>query len=139
MKRITAIALFAIANFALAGASFAQTDSVKANIPFDFTVSNHVLPAGTYTIKKDSEQTVQIRNHDKPVAALAVVRQDNKTSSNGGKLVFHKYGDQYFLSEILCDSANMNLALPTSKTEKTVRLQEASIHTAGETLVATSR
>jgi len=34
---------------------------------------------------------------------------DDKKSRNGGKLVFHNYGDQYFLSEILCDSVTMNI------------------------------
>ena len=56
MKRITAIALFAIANFALAGTSFAQSNGVRANVPFDFTVGNKLLPAGTYTIKEESQR-----------------------------------------------------------------------------------
>src|ERR1700743_433439 len=51
MKRITAIALLAIANLAVAGTSFAQSKTVQAKVPFDFTVGNKLLPSGTYTIK----------------------------------------------------------------------------------------
>ena len=44
MKRITAIALLAIANLAMAGTSFAQSQGVRAKVPFDFTVGNTCFP-----------------------------------------------------------------------------------------------
>jgi hypothetical protein len=137
MKRITAIALLAIANFAMAGMSFAQSYGVKANVPFDFTVANKLLPAGSYTIIRESTGLIEIRNHDKPVAVLTVVSHDENTSSDGGKLIFHKYGDQYFLSEILSDWATMNVSVPRSKAEKNVRLQQAMVHPASEVFIAT--
>jgi hypothetical protein len=137
MKRITAIALLAIANFAMAGMSFAQSYGVKANVPFDFTVANKLLPAGSYTIIRESTGLIEIRNHDKPVAVLTVVSHDENTSSDGGKLIFHKYGDQYFLSEILSDWATMNVNVPRSKAETRVRLQQAMVHPASEVFIAT--
>jgi hypothetical protein len=137
MKRITAIALLAIANFAMAGMSFAQSNGVKANVPFDFTVANKLLPAGTYTMIRESTGLIEIRNHDKPVAVLTVVSHDENTSSDGGKLIFHKYGDQYFLSEILSDWATMNVSVPRSKAEKNVRLQQAMVHPASQVFIAT--
>ena len=65
MKRITAIALLAIANFAVAGTSFAQSKAVQAKVPFDFTVGNKVLPSGMYTIEEESPWSIVIKNHDK--------------------------------------------------------------------------
>jgi hypothetical protein len=136
MKRNTAIALLAIANLAMAGTSFAQSNGVRANVPFDFTVGDKLLPAGTYTIKEQSEHVIVIKNHDKPIAMLSLVNGDSNKSPNGGKLMFHKYGSQYFLSEILCDGANMNLQVPQSKAEKRTALQEATLRARGETFVA---
>jgi hypothetical protein len=136
MKRNTAIALIAIANFAMAGASFAQSTGVRANVPFDFTVGNKLLPAGTYTIKEQSDHVIVIKNHDKPISAVSLVNGDGNRSPNGGKLKFHRYGSQYFLSEILCDQADMNLRVPTSKTEEKTALQEANLRARGETFVA---
>ena len=136
MNRIKAIALLAIANFAMAGTSFAQSNGVRATIPFDFTVGNKLLPAGTYIIKEQSDHMIVIQNHDKPIAMLSLVNGDSNRSPNGGKLKFHRYGSQYFLSEILCDQANMNLQVPTSKTEKTTALQEAKLRARSETFVA---
>jgi hypothetical protein len=136
MNRINAIALLAIANFAMAGTSFAQSNGVRATVPFDFTVGDKLLPAGTYTIKEQSEHVIMIQNHDKPIAVLSLVDGDSNKSPNGGKLKFHRYGSQYFLTEILCDRANMNLQVPTSKTEKRTAVQEANLRTRGETYVA---
>jgi hypothetical protein len=136
MKRIKAIALFAIANFALAGSSFAQSNGVRANVPFDFSVGDKLLPAGTYTIKAQSDHVIVIRNHDKPIAIVSLVYGDGNKAPNGGVLKFHRYHSQYFLTEILCDQANMNLQVPTSKTEKRTALQEAKLGARSETLVA---
>jgi hypothetical protein len=136
MKRITAIALLAIANLALAGTSFAQSKGVKANIPFDFTVSNKLLPAGTYTVQTKSGGIIEVQNHDKPISVFTLVDQDGAKSPNGGVLIFHKYGDQYFLSEILCDSEDMSVELHPSKTEKRVQLQQAMVQPTSEVFIA---
>jgi hypothetical protein len=138
MKRITAIALLAIANFAMAGTSFAQSNGVRAKVPFDFTVGDKSLPAGTYTIRSESNHVIMIRNHDHPgESALSLVNQaSSKRSLNGGKLLFQKYGGQYFLREILCDSADMNLTIPSSKREKRAQLQQARLDTSSTILVA---
>lgn len=137
MKRMTAIALIAIANFAMAGTSLAQSTGVKAKVPFAFAVGNTVFPAGTYTITSPSSHAILIRNLDQTnIAGLSLVHQDGNKSPNGGKLVFHRYAGQYFLSEILCDTASMNFEVNTSKREQKAQLQQARLGTSGETLVA---
>ena len=73
MKRIPAIALLAIANFALAGTSLAQSNGVQAKVPFDFTVGDKVLPAGNYTIRSESSHVIMIKNHDHPGEAASVL------------------------------------------------------------------
>ena len=136
MKRIAAIALLAIANFAMAGTSFAQSKGVQADVPFDFTVGNQLLPAGAYTIKTESAGLIAIKNNGKPIAVFTLVDRDGAKAPNGGKLMFHKYGDQYFLSEILCGWADMNVTVRPSNIEKRVRLQQAMVHPSSEVFVA---
>ena len=53
MKRITAIALLAIANFAVAGTSFAQSKAVQAKVPFDFTWATRCLPRVCTRLKRN--------------------------------------------------------------------------------------
>ena len=137
MKRITAIALLAIANFALAGTSYAQSTGVRAKVPFSFTVGDKVLPAGDYTITSETPQVIVIKNHDHAAeAAVSLVIQASNASPSGGKLLFHRYGSQYFLTEILCNPADMNSSIPPSKREKRVQREQASLERSTTTLVA---
>ncbi len=137
MKKLAAVAFFAIANFAVAGSSFAQTHAVKANIPFDFTVGNELLPAGTYVIKSETGHIVQIKNLDKPVQALGLSMPDHTVGRGDHKLVFNKYRDQYFLRKVVSEDAEMDLRLPVSKSEKKTQQQEAAIGSSSQTNVAT--
>jgi hypothetical protein len=136
MNRIKAIALFAIANFAMAGSSFAQDRMVQVNIPFDFTVSGKLLPSGEYTIKKNAENVIVIRSHDRAISTLSLVTPDGQSAPGGGIVTFHRYGNQYFLSQILCDSANLSLRVPTSKKERTTQMLQARVNPPNVTFVA---
>lgn len=126
MQRITAIAFFALATLA-AGTAMAQNHAVKANVPFDFTVGNAHVPAGTYMITStDSQTLVEIRNASGKPAIFGSGYADGKHSETS-KLVFDKVGDRYFLREILCANVDMSLELPVSKSEKNVQRQQASL------------
>jgi len=127
MKRINAIAIFAVATLVAAGSAMAQGRAVKANVPFDFNVGRTHVPAGTYTISTTgSSNIVELWNDSRKVNIFQPVYADGKQAS-GSKLVFAKYGDQYFLHEILCSSSDMNLQVPTSKAEKSMQRQQASL------------
>lgn len=85
----------------------AQTLQYKltVNIPFDFSVSGEKLPAGKYWVSRTNESigdtVVQIQNADgRPVANRFSVPISTFKTKNRGELVFHRYGDQYFLSEV---------------------------------------
>jgi hypothetical protein len=135
MKRIASIALFALVSFATVGFASAQQRSVKADVPFDFTVGNKLVPAGTYTISAVWDGVIEIQNWDAHVALLSRTDPDNK-QSKPAKLVFTKYGDQYFLSEILCASVDMNMSVPASRAEKRAHDQQASLQNATQVFVA---
>jgi hypothetical protein len=78
---------------------------LTANIPFDFSAAGEKLPAGKYWIKRaqtsDGDLVVQISSVDgqSNITRLTIpvsAKQPVKT----GMLVFNRYGDEYFLSEI---------------------------------------
>jgi hypothetical protein len=125
MKHITALALFIAAAFITAGKAIAQDYAVKATIPFNFTVDGRSLPAGNYTLGSDITSPTVLKIRDQAqhvhVMVLAMPNADERPKAN--VLVFHKYGNQYFLSEIRSDASAINFQLATSKQEKRARAQ----------------
>jgi len=139
MKRITVLALLTAALISMGSAcAYAQAPAFK--VPFDFTVGNQVLPAGTYQVSyasETSENGILIRSKgERPHAAL-ITTYPADPSTRDDEVVFTKYGNQYFLHEVLCGAVSMHVALPASKPEKQARIQEAQLPH-GETVVALS-
>ena len=89
---------------ALASAS-AQTPShnLSADIPFEFNVGDKTLPAGTYLISQinGDGSVLRVRNSDDNQNAI---RLTNSVTTAQPKeistLVFERYGERYFLSQI---------------------------------------
>jgi len=128
MKRITAIAFFALAALVTSGSAMAQDHAVKANVPFDFTVGNAHVSAGTYIIMSTgSSNMIELRSDSGKVHIFGSAFSSGKQPATSS-LVFDKYGDRYFLHEIRCSTTGtMNLDLPVSKSEKLVQRQQASL------------
>lgn len=114
MKRVIAITIFTLASLITASSANGQDHRVRATIPFDFTVGNKHLSAGTYTITSQDFVSVVIRNDKEHATVLSNTRIDD-AHTDFGRLIFNKYGDQYVLHKILCSYANLNLELPISK------------------------
>jgi hypothetical protein len=125
MKNIATIALFLAATFIAAGPAPAQDHLLKATVPFNFTVGGRELPSGSYTIGSDmtSPYVVAIRNWDKRVAIVSLGQPNQSNPGYDSVLVFHKYGNQYFLSDIRSEGASINMHFRVSKAEKRARAQ----------------
>ena len=139
MKNLTAIALFVAAGFVTAGSALAQDHKVTATVPFHFTVEGRTLPAGNYTIGSDanSPRLLTIADRKDGVAVMAITIPDSSYGADN-KLVFHRYGNQYFLSEVRSTNSSMRCHLATSKQEKWAKnqTQEASLRVNNDVLIA---
>ena len=140
MKRIVTIALSIAVTLIPSGSAFAQSHGVKATIPFNFNVSGNWVPAGTYTIASDSGSGVVLRlaSREQKVSMYALGLTDASDPERKAELVFHVYGDQYFLSEIHYPRSSTEVRLPMSKTEKNARkrAEEASLRVNDNVLTA---
>jgi len=140
MNRNTAIALFALSTLGAAARAVAQTPAVEATVPFEFTVGGKLLPADAYTITASKTGVITIRNADNRFWAETTASKSNQQSGGGSELVFDKYGDKYFLREVLAPNvAGLNVDLPKSKLEKTVQVQEAKYGGEPEVVLIASR
>ena len=140
MKRNIAIALLAVSTLAAAGKAVAQDYAVQATVPFEFTVGGKLLPADTYTITSPSSGVLAIRSADTHFVSMTTISHSNQESARGSELVFDKYGDRYFLHEVLCpEVTGLNVAIPKSKLEKRVQIQEAKYGGEPEVVLIASR
>ena len=76
---------------------------LRATVPFAFTVENTALPAGTYTVYVLAPYTMMIKVQSadgrKAVMIAAIPSQELKESKQV-KLVFHRFGNEYFLAQV---------------------------------------
>ena len=71
-----------------------------ANVPFDFQVNQATMPAGAYTLYAHlNGSTLQLRNEDTGKSIL-ILPPGRDTGKSEAQLVFHRYGNHYFLAEI---------------------------------------
>ena len=129
MKRTTVLAYLAATLILMVsmGSACARAQSPAFKVPFDFTVGNQVFPAGTYQVSYyPTKSAILIRSQDDRFHALTATHAADPSISDS-EVVFTKYGNQYFLHEVLCSALSMNVALPTSRLEKQARIQEAQL------------
>jgi hypothetical protein len=105
----------------LAAASMYAQGSQKltVQVPFGFHVGDSILPSGEYTVSTDvAPGVVRLRSADarSSVMILSTATQTLATPTTG-KLVFNKYGDEYFLSQIWKAGENTGNALHKSRRE----------------------
>ena len=102
----------------------------KADIPFGFYVRDAALPAGSYTVREaKSPGIVQIMNNDTGKSILVMAPGNHSGNTADSKLVFHKYGDRYFLSELWLDGAAGVDCVSMGKLEREVSKVPATIAT----------
>jgi hypothetical protein len=115
MKRLGFTILAAAALTLPLGAQ--TTNIMHANIPFEFVVGKTTAPAGTYVFSfPDAQGLVCMRLVGTEGRLLVTSPGGDSTSP---KLVFHRYGNQYFLSQIGTTSRSSDI--PPSRIERELK------------------
>lgn len=113
----------------VAGSAFAQSGQIRANVPFNFTVNHTNLTAGTYSISTtggtDSILVIQDAN-GKAVKLVGSNHVQASKRSDRTKLVFHCYGDRYFLAQVWMRGSQMGRELPKSTLESEIAMDAAA-------------
>jgi hypothetical protein len=126
MKRIPALAFLTAALISM-GSACAHAQTAEFKVPFDFTVGSQLLPAGTYKVGYyPTKNAILIRSQDERFHAFIATHLADPSTTDG-EVVFTKYGNKYFMHEVLCGNVSMNVEIPKSTREKQVRIQEAQL------------
>ena len=102
MKKFAPVALMAVvALITLAATPSRAQILIKADVPFDFCAGYGTLPAGEYKIAPTSNASaLTLSSGQRGVEIMLPRTTDWRDLRQSPKLVFHRYGDEYFLSEI---------------------------------------
>jgi hypothetical protein len=119
MKKQRLFSLLAAVVLLTAGSLNAQTSNpVKANIPFDFSAGNKSYPAGAYRVNANSQMgALSILGPGSTSGLASAQPVQSNILSGSTKLVFHRYGDRYFLYQIWVAGENRGRELPTTRVE----------------------
>ena len=104
----------------------AQTGGrIEASVPFDFAAGETKLKAGDYTVKRLSKDALQLSNAQTKTSVIVMAPLTIQQTRNDApeRLVFKRYGNEYFLSQVWTNRAADGRGLFASKTENRLAKQ----------------
>jgi hypothetical protein len=133
MKKLMLVAgliQFVVA-LALAAPAVAQQSHYTIQVPFPFHIDARVLPAGEYSVGIAARGAVQIHGMDHNANATFGAPRANQSlrTPHNAELVFHRYGQQYFLSQVWFGGGDQGYGLDVSHTEREYARQTPSADT----------
>jgi hypothetical protein len=109
--------VFAVAAAALQGQG--NSGPLKATVPFDFVVNQQTLPAGEYRVYESHPGFVIFKaSNGKDHAIVMANPLQASNVQTTGRLVFHRYGDVYFLSELWRSDTYTGSQFSTTRRER---------------------
>jgi len=110
---ITLLALLTIS----AAAQRVQPTGTWFKVPFSFTVGAQTLPAGNYFVEGLAWNAVAFHPAEGKAGLIVLAQNATRTQETTAKLVFHRYGDHYFLASAELPNMDYGRAFPTAKRE----------------------
>lgn len=101
----------------------AYAESIKFEVPFDFVAAEATLPAGEYRVSSNepAQGVVRLVSSKGSSAAICLTNAIQSTRpSDNSKLVFNRYGNHYFLSQVWSLGNTMGQTLRPSKAEREI-------------------
>jgi frataxin-like iron-binding protein CyaY len=129
-KMITflAVAMFAM-TLAFAPAHAQSAGSLSVTIPFAFAAAGKTLPAGDYYIRRTLDGArviVRIESKDGSTSVYAQTHDvQTRQIQDESKLVFNKYGEQFYLSQVWAAGRSSGEELTRSSQERVLRHETA--------------
>jgi len=93
---------------------------LRFHVPFPFSVGNNTFAAGNYMINRQGRLKLIFRNQENHTSAsVSVLPASSHKHGNGhARVVFHRYGDHYFLAIVSEGSLDSTFGVYTSNEEK---------------------
>ena len=104
----------------------AQSTSMQSgvDIPFAFTVGSTHFAPGRYILTHPWEHLLMVQGATRSAQAMSSY-ETSLTPSGTSKVIFHRYGNQYFLREVWTKGNVDHLCCPESKAEQEAERAES--------------
>jgi len=105
---------------AVATANGQSQHKLNARIPFEFIVGDKMLAAGQYEVNAVgiTQEALAIRGRESNDGAIRLTMTKEPKDNRPARLVFHRYGNTYFLSEVWEGGDGVGRQLKESAQEK---------------------
>ena len=121
---IVAIAL----GTAVVSANAQSARTVISNVPFEFVVGDTTLPAGEYRITRALGNALTIQTGEAKGSASRLTNEiEPRANKRHARLVFHRYGERYFLAEVWSGADSMGRQLLKSRQERAIERENSSL------------
>jgi len=131
--KVLAMAGAVLLSIVAAGECQAQSRPLEVNVPFAFEVGNNTLPAGSYRVESvpTGAGSIEILRSNRGDIRLPISTMTTAPTSGipASALVFHRYGNRYFLAQIRTGDGHAREVFP-SKQEKELARSERRIEVA---------
>ena len=115
----TLIALAGFAFLVTAAVANAQSTDTITKVPFAFNIGASLMPGDTYRVSKIGGHTDVFMISSLRHSVILLGQPDGRKTDESPRLVFHKYGDQYFLREFWTGGST-GFSLPETREERQV-------------------
>jgi hypothetical protein len=92
---------------------------MHVTVPFQFAVNGKTLPAGIYVVELNIERrTVLLHTDGQPSILLLAMGKESLEVPKQSRLVFHRYGTSFFLTEVWTEGNPAGRVFAASNHEK---------------------
>jgi hypothetical protein len=138
MKRnlIGTLSLLALSLLLTTPGAYAQ-HAMQATVPFAFNVGSSRVPAGSYLITMDYHgDKIVVRNSSRTGATVLSHGQRESAGKISLKLVFKRFGDQYFLTQIWGEQGNAGEAVSVPRSATKLQVASAPTQSNKDVMIA---
>lgn len=137
MITMVAVAVF-VTTLAAASVRAQNAGDVAVSIPFEFSAGGKTLPAGDYWVRRSfygAHSVMRIESRkDSASIYLTTHSVQSNTIQDGSKLVFTRYGQQFFLSQVWSAGRSTGAELNITSRERGLQRELARLSARPETV-----
>lgn len=111
-----------------------QADRVYAQIPFDFIVGDKTMASGEYSVRAldNAGVALLIKSTDANDKAIRLSNATGPQKIGEARLVFHRYGNTYFLAEVWKPGESSGRELRSSRQERAIKKEFEAVASKSE-------